>query len=154
MAGNHDFPLLHSYMLAKRYIQKIPGTTYLQDTGKVIEGISFYGSPWTSIFNNWAFMLFPEELKEKWRLIPKDTNVLITHGPPSGILDLAYGKQKGCQELLRTVKYINPVFHVFGHIHEGFGVSGYLDDQRTTFINCSICDAKYRPDNEPVVFEL
>ncbi len=54
----------------------------------MIEGLKFYGSPWQPTFHNWAFNLDRgEEIKKVWDKIPNDTDVLITHGPPFGILD-------------------------------------------------------------------
>ena len=57
----------------------------------------------------------------QWNLIPDDTDVLITHGPPAGHRDLTKaGHNAGCVELLQTVELrVKPLFHIFGHIHEG-----------------------------------
>ena len=56
-------------------------------------------------------------------MIPLDTDVLITHGPPFGILDRCYDDQRvGCEELLKAVKRVKPKLHVFGHIHENYGL--------------------------------
>ena len=95
-----------------------------------------------------------DEIRRKWDLIPEDTDVLITHGPPHGILDLVPSdmsgnyEHAGCEELLLAVKRVKPKLHVFGHIHEGYGVARRA---RTTFVNACICDAAYRPINEPVI---
>ena len=55
-------------------------------------------------------------------LIPHDTDVLITHGPPMAILDYAHGEHVGCADLWKRVTDIAPKVHAFGHIHEGSGV--------------------------------
>jgi hypothetical protein len=90
--------------------------------------LSIYGSPWQPEFYDWAYNL-PRgtALKEKWDMIPTTTDVLITHGPPHGILDKAAdGVLCGCRELLTTVKNrVKPRLHIFGHIHEGYGKQMY-----------------------------
>jgi hypothetical protein len=61
---------------------------YLCDESTIIDGVKFYGSPVQPEFCNWAFnRRRGAELKKYWDKIPKDTDVLITHGPPAGILD-------------------------------------------------------------------
>lgn len=85
-----------------------------------------YGAPWQPAFYDWAYNLpIGPLLKEKWDQIPDETDVLITHGPPLGILDQAYdGHQCGCPDLLTTIKErVKPRLHIFGHIHEGHGES-------------------------------
>ena len=154
IAGNHDFPFLDNYLMARKLIERVPGAIYLQDNRFTIDGVNFYGSPWTSIFFNWAFMLAAKERKQKWNLIPPDTDVLITHGPPAGVLDLVNGVPLGCSELLSAVKRVNPKYHIFGHIHECYGIRGNLDDKQTTFVNASICNGLYQPDRIPFQLEL
>jgi len=52
------------------------------------------------VFCDWAFNLERgEPLQKKWDLIPEDTDILITHGPPIGkqrytVLDQQYDCQK------------------------------------------------------------
>ena len=46
---------------------------------------------------------------------------------------------------------VKPAYHVFGHIHEGYGAT---TDGRTTFLNGSTCTFNYRPDNAPLVFDV
>ena len=56
---------------------------YLEDSSKTLFGLKIYGAPWQPYFFNWAFQLSRgKELNEKWKLIPKDTDILLTHGPP------------------------------------------------------------------------
>lgn len=55
-------------------------------------------------------------------------------------------------ELLTTVEHrVKPSYHIFGHIHEGYGVT---TNGTTTFINASTCDKNYNARNEPIVFDL
>jgi len=72
-------------------------------------------------------MYDPQDASDIWSKIPDDTDVLITHGPPYGVLDQCpdtYGapSHAGCPELCKAVEKIPSIkLHVFGHIHEGYG---------------------------------
>nr|CAI5832276.1 unnamed protein product [Callosobruchus analis] len=134
--------------------QYLTNCTYLEDSGIELYGIKIYGSPWQPEYNNWAFNLKRgAECLSKWNKIPDDTEILITHTPPLGHGDLACsGVRAGCVELLNTVqKRVKPKYHVFGHIHEGYGVTS---DGRIIYINASTCDINYIPTNLPVVFDV
>lgn len=152
IAGNHDFFLEHAH---PRVIeQMIPkGVIYLNDSGAEINGIKFWGSPITPWFHNWAFNRERgEEIKQHWDLIPDDTDVLITHGPPFGILDeTVYSKRTGCEELLLKVYQVKPKFHFFGHIHEDYG--NYTKGE-TIFVNASVLDDYYQLVHEPMVIDI
>lgn len=51
-----------------------------------------------------------------------EVDVIMTHGPPMGILDEVYnGGHVGCEHLLRAARRCKPRMHCFGHIHEGWG---------------------------------
>jgi predicted phosphohydrolase len=150
IAGNHDVCLETQPAESRR---RLTNAIYLQDQAAVLEEIKFYGSPWQPEFREWAFNL-PRggPLREKWDQIPSDTDVLLTHGPPRGILDLTVlGEHAGDDELQRAVKRIRPKGHLFGHIHEG---SGVLKRDGTTFVNASICDAMDQPVNLPAVITI
>lgn len=136
---------------AKRFLTHC---TYLEDSQAIVYGIKVYGSPWQPCYHNWAFNLVRgQPLLDFWNRIPDDTDVLVTHTPPVGHGDLCiYNRHVGCVELLSVVqRRVRPRYHVFGHIHEAYGVT---TDGQTTFINASICDVKYRPVNAPVLFDL
>jgi hypothetical protein len=126
---------------------------YLEDSGIEIAGVKFWGSPWQPEFYDWAFNLpRGQALADKWALIPDDIDVLITHGPPLGILDqVITGDHVGCADLLEAVQLIKPKVHIFGHIHEGYG---RIEQNGTVFINASVCTARYRPINPPIVVEV
>lgn len=57
-----------------------------------------------------------------------NVDVMLTHGPPMGILDETFrrGERVGCEHLLTAVKRARPRMHVFGHIHEAYG-AGRMD---------------------------
>ncbi len=149
IAGNHDFCFEHGPAEARAFITN---AIYLEDTGIQIDDVYFYGSPWQPAFFNWAFNLnHDSELREKWDLIPDNTDVLITHGPPFGFGDRTFrGKNAGCRELLKAVERLKPKLHIFGHIHEGYGITS---NEHTKFINASSCTLGYQPINQPIVIE-
>ncbi len=75
-------------------------------------------------------------LKAKWDLIPNGTDVLMTHGPPHGQLGgrvINGSIDAGCEELTIALARVKPIVHVYGHIHEGYGV--YLSRDGTACIN-------------------
>lgn len=147
IAGNHDFCFERN---PEECRERLTNCIYLEDQSVTIEGLKFYGSPWQPWFYDWAFNLQRgEEIRAKWDLIPEDTDILITHGPPQGIGDMtASCTQAGCKDLLDRVRKIKPQLHIFGHIHEAYGV---YSNQHTTFINASVCDLSYAPLNKPIV---
>ncbi|HNM32085.1 MAG TPA: hypothetical protein PKM51_04990 [Chitinophagales bacterium] len=49
------------------------------------------------------------------------------------------------------VEKLKPKYHIFGHIHEAFGMTY---NEHTTFINACILDERYRIKNAPVLFEI
>lgn len=152
VAGNHDRPFEDDPKKAKSFMTNC---TYLQDELYVVNGLKIWGSPWQPEFFNWAFNLKRgPEIKEKWDLIPDGIDILITHGPPFGIGDKAQMTMQnvGCVDLLDAVKRVNPKMHLFGHIHEGYGVF-QKKDMDTVFVNASICTLQYKPIQLPLVFE-
>jgi len=152
VAGNHD-QIAQKMPLAVRDCMMRSGATYLIDEATTIEGVKLFGSPWTPSFMNWYFMANRgKEIAKKWAMIPKNTAVLITHGPPAAVLDAVDGLPQGCYDLLQKIEEVQPLFHVFGHIHEGYGTE--KRDFGTMFINASTCTWRNEPVNSPVVFEI
>lgn len=149
ITGNHElFFETASGRLAVAALQSA-GIIFLQDSAVLLDGVKIYGSPWTPAFQNWAFMLpRGDAIREKWQEIPLDTDVLVTHGPPAGILDHAHNLDLGCGDLLAAVKRVRPGLHLFGHIHEQFGVQKRWG---ITFANASICNHANRVSREPLV---
>lgn len=153
VAGNHDRIFQDNPEVARG---KLPeGTIYLQDSMVEIEGLKIYGSPWQPEFQEWAFNLpRGEALREKWAQIPDGIDILITHGPPQGVLDYSkFGREHvGCAALRTTVEHrVKPRLHVFGHIH---GDYGQVRLGGTLFVNAAICDEAYRPTHGPIVVEI
>lgn len=153
IAGNHDWAFQETPEHAR---ELLTNAIYLQDSGIEIDGVRFWGSPWTPTFMDWAFMEDRgEPINRHWQRIPDDTDVLITHGPPHGIGDAVdtgfQFESVGCEALLERVRHLRLKAHIFGHIHEGYGESV---PGTTRFINASTCDERYRPVNAPVVLDV
>jgi Icc-related predicted phosphoesterase len=148
IAGNHDW----CFERNGRALLP-PDIHYLQDSAVDIDGLRLWGSPWQPRFYDWAFNLDRgAQLAAKWALIPEDTDILITHGPPMGTLDRTRrGDHSGCEALAARLEQLRVRLHVFGHIHEGYGV---VERDDRISINASICDEGYRAINEPLVIDL
>lgn len=171
VAGNHDFffdersPSMFRGVHLERttsisqMLIDFPNLTYLQDSGCLIEGICFWGTPWQPRFDDWAFNLQRgPDIARKWRLIPTETSVLITHGPPAKVLDsVPRVGAMGCVDLANEIhtRLANLRLHVFGHIHEGYGrvLDSHLGGEHDA-INASICTRTYEPTNAPIVVDL
>lgn len=150
IAGNHDFCFENQNALARSLVKN---AIYLQDEAITLAGITFYGSPWQPWFYDFAFnRKRGKELQEVWEKIPSFTDVLITHGPPFGILDqVSKDEHVGCANLRIKVDEIKPKLHVFGHIHESYGMKQISS---TCFVNASICDTNYFANRPPLVFDF
>lgn len=156
VAGNHDFFFEKASSWLKDRALRHIGDNYLEDEGIELLGYKIWGSPWQPWFHNWAFNLQRgHEIQEKWNLIPDDTEILITHGPPKNVLDVeGFSKTHvGCADLLeRTWMLPELKLHVFGHIHHSFGQSELAEAQ---FVNASYVDEGYRPrPNAPIYLTL
>lgn len=179
IAGNHDNHLVgispgSFYFSAFNKINgdQISYADYLFDSGTEFEGLRIWGSPWTKTFkgmnpNCKAFTCdTEEELAEKWALIPNDTDILITHSPPLGILDkverhdiigLSYPPSKlyehcGSKSLDFKIGHMEnpPKVWVFGHIHEGYGEDLSVRGKPCKMINASHVNERYQPVNKPI----
>ena len=146
VAGNHDWCFLHEPASARQLLGA--AVNYLEDSGCELGGLRFWGSPWQPEFNDWAFNL-PRgaALAAKWALIPDDTDVLITHGPPAGFGDRSWDSRAGCEDLLSAVRRVGPAAHVYGHIHQD---GGFWRDRGVCFINATTWEC----ERQPTVFDL
>jgi Icc-related predicted phosphoesterase len=159
VAGNHDWLFERQPNLIKNTIFP-PGVHYLNDSGVDIEGVKFWGSPIQPWFHNWAFNRDRgADIKKHWDLIPVDTDVLITHGPPYGILDeVLYEsrfnpeKKVGCRDLTEKIKELTKLkAHIFGHIHEAYGEEIH---EGVKYMNASFVTRGHEAINRPHLFEI
>ena len=140
IAGNHDF--FFEDVTSSTLRKLIPSNIhYLNDSGVVLDDVHFWGTPVTPYFFNWAFnRQRGKDIAAHYLKFPERVDVLISHGPPKGILD-AVGRMNeavGCEELLKKVAEVKPRVHVFGHIHEHGGKNIELDG--TQYINASVLE--------------
>lgn len=148
IAGNHDW----IFQLRPDLVPSLPWI-YLQDSGIEIDGLKIWGTPWQPVFFDWAFNLPESELKLRWKMIPDDIDILITHGPPYGIGDFStYGNMHaGSPSLLARIGELQPKLSVFGHIHSGYG---QYNINETIAVNASLVNEKYEPVNPVRVITL
>jgi Icc-related predicted phosphoesterase len=161
IAGNHDHALKFEpdlgHKLAREY-----GLLYLDAAPAEVAGVRVWGSAWTPWFLDWAFNFQrgaegKRQAARHYSQIPNDTQLLVTHGPPHGILDQLdeSGSEPGARVggmALRDRVCALPELraHVFGHIHCAYGTKREND---VLFVNASTCTEKYRPTNPPIVMD-
>ncbi len=141
ICGNHDEALLNGKL------KGLPSNChYLNYSSVTIQGIKVYGIP------------FFVERHDNSEPMPEletiyGTDILISHQPPFGILDYSerYGHY-GSQTLLNLVKEQKPKFHIFGHMHEDYGIR---EENGTTFINCALMGESFEVlPKSPIQFEV
>lgn len=169
IAGNHDRFLEDKRLIAEEIISRYQdyGVVYLNNSSFEYEGIKFYGTPHQPYFCGWAFNVPDfEKLVNIYRMIPDDTDVLLTHCPPYGILDQSHQSNYsnptgenhlGSLELKEVLaeKYHRdgqPRVHAFGHIHGDGGKQ--MQGENTLYINAALCDEKYDPVNDIITIDL
>lgn len=147
--GNHEFFLEADPV--KRSL--LSNATVLINEGIEIEGLRIWGSPVTPLCSGAFGLSAAGDRRQLYAQIPEDTDVLITHGPPYGILDSApnSGVHSGCQELLDAVMRIHPKLHVFGHVH---GARGIFETSQTTFVNAAMLGIDADLDQNPIVLQM
>lgn len=118
------------------------GVTHLKEgvytfTLKSGARFSLYASPYSPEFCDWAFAYKHDEdrYNEAFQTVDgirstatnpipdfPGVDIVMTHGPPKGILDKVARANVGCPNLLQALRRSRPLMHCFGHIHEGNGV--------------------------------
>ena len=56
----------------------------------------------------------------------------------------------GCEDLKIRVDAVRPKLHVFGHIHEAYGV---YDREGICYVNASVLNLQYQQTQAPIVIE-
>ena len=151
--GNHDWVFQDQEEYARGIFNKYNIITLI-DQSMTIKGVKFYGTPYQPVFFDWAFNVDNDVRRKIFDKIPNDTDILVTHTPPYGILDTVarHGAGSvGCNILCDKVEEIKPKVHVFGHIHESYGE---YKEAGVHYINCSLCNDRYKAVNKPVIFEI
>lgn len=146
--GNHDSSIEKGLVTRKDFEDS--DIYYLENEGIDIEEIKIWGSPYTPTFGNWCFMKSRDTIDRLWQNIPTDTDVLVIHGPPKGILDNTYNREGvyercGCNALKKHVlNRIKPKLMCFGHIHNFQDIQNQgilkLSQYPTIFSNGSVVE--------------
>lgn len=157
VAGNHETTVEGNPDMFAEILGRYPSVTYLDNRAVTIEGVTFFGSPYSNTFGGLAFMEDELELAEIWDEIPEETNVLITHGPAYGVLDKVnntYTSERnvGSQSLtVRKENLPNLQVHICGHIHEGHGFKR-VDKVRNYNVAC--LDERYKWQSQPTLLQI
>jgi len=171
IAGNHELTFDHT---ARGYDPKVRAILsqhtdesihYLEDQSVTIDGIKFYGTPWTPWFFDWAFngITDPDipfrrgvNLTDVYSQTPEDVQVLICHGPAYNLCDQSDrgDTRTGSVEMrkLTSEKLIQLQLYLCGHIHEARGME--VADGGVTYINASSLGRDYETISPPVVVQL
>lgn len=165
ISGNHDNKYLDlggCYFFLSTDKRDKSHIKYLCDSGTEFEGLKIWGLPWSLNFPNinpkcTAFTCTEKEMEEHVAKIPLDTDIIISHSPPWGILDKTIrNKHVGSVELrnavLNTKRFPNLKAVIFSHIHECGG--RIFETPLTKFINCSIMNERYEAVNPVMSIEL
>ena len=135
--GNHDRLFYDNEAQGRSMIDTHGGRVkILISEGVEIFGTKIYCSPYSVRYGDYAFMLSQDKIHEEWAKIPMDTEILITHGPPYGILDYIPGDgHVGSSSLMwKTENLPNLKLHGFGHIHE---CNGAKEKEGILYINAA-----------------
>jgi len=151
VAGNHDLPFENMPAEARALLTN---AVYLQDELIELAGFRIYGSPWQPEYRKWSFNLprSSDELAAVWKKVPDKVDILVTHGPPKGILDRTpLWPSVGDELLLERVLQVRPRIHCFGHVHHSHGV---LEQDGTTFVNAASLNENYNPNGRVIVLDI
>lgn len=163
VAGNHDTSIESGFIPREKIEEE--GIHYLYNEEITLGGIVMWGSPFTPTYGEWAFMKKRGKLSPLWENIPENLDILITHGPPKGILDNTLERnntitQAGDKELWNRIEQVKPKYHMFGHIHNCDEIMNQgtlkLNNFPTTFSNGSVVyDGKFgNITNNGNIFEI
>lgn len=156
--GNHELGVEKDFNLHKVIAEAACPTVHFLEEGLVeIEGLKIWCSAYTPFFCDWAYnVVGNEELKKHWDRIPEGIDILVTHGPPYGMLDEVfrpptYEEHVGCAELWDAVLKIKPKAHIFGHTHYHYG---FKEFNGIKFYNVANCGESYKIDRQPTEIML
>jgi len=140
--GNHECPQTTN---PSSKWPSLSNATVLYNKGLEICGLRFWGcAPNLSDEAN---------RKRQYAQIPENTDILITHFAPYGILDSTpdSGFHSGCRDLFDRVIHVQPKLHVFGHVH---GAHGIFQTDNTTFVNAALLGPNGDIDQSPIALRM
>ena len=146
VAGNHDYPF------ERNLLSHMKNAVYLENEHYEYKGLKFFGSPYQLPFFG-AFNASEDQLSNIYEKVDDDTDVIISHGAPYGLLDIPRGGDcTGSYSLMSCISRVMPKLVVFGHIHDSYGRD---DWNGVKLFNASLAGRTWTSmDNDPWVFEL
>jgi Icc-related predicted phosphoesterase len=161
ICGNHELKFSNNTEAVRKFFPR--SIELLHDRSIEIGGLKFFGQPRTPRYFDWGWMYERGlEAEEVWSRVPKDTDVLVCHGPPFMHGDVCpdYNdfwtnslKHVGCPEQEKRLRDLNVKYVICGHIHHSFGVHQMENKAQTKIVNTSICTEAYRADNPCFVID-
>jgi Icc-related predicted phosphoesterase len=121
VAGNHDISIEKRLVTPADIASK--GIVYLENTSTNIDGLNIFGTPVSPSFGvGWAYNRSRDKMDKLWKSIPENTDIIVSHGPPKGVLDLSYNRDNeleycGCSAMKKNMLRLKPKAVLFGHIH-------------------------------------
>ena len=125
--GNHESMGLPYFR--RKDLRSMDGVHFIQDDPVTINGVRF-GGPNSSDTD--------------------DVDVLVTHRPPQGILDVTDDETFGSPGVRDTARAVRPDLHIFGHAHRAHGRT---DQDGTIYVNCAVAGKNYDPIHDPTVID-
>lgn len=152
--GNHDTMFEPDYYhlvpdrIKKKCLIDSELRYYYTDNDCVPRDIHIYGSPWQKRYFDWSFNLDEPDLERKWSMIPNNTEILLLHSPPYGILDCDLGSPSLTKRILELK---NLKLCVYGHIHRGYN---HKTINGVQFVNAALCNDRNEIVNKPILIEI
>ena len=162
IAGNHDFWLERNDLMAHQIFSSHDKVRYLKN--EYIDYIStqdakvyrIFGTPYCHQFGSWAFMRDEETLVKKFKVIPDNADILISHDAPYGTSDICFqgfsSGHIGCPELRDAIIEHKPKYNFHGHLHSSNHEEEILGE--TKVFNTSILDEGYNLIYKPLIIRI
>ena len=149
--GNHE-KVDKEITYWREYLEDVTGAKCIHEKAYGIGDLNFFGSSYTPKYLNWGFMQDEETRERYWENMIEGMDVLVTHGPPKGIMGkIEDGTEIGCEYLRKFVDRVKPKYHFFGHNHAGAGVTSR---NGTLFVNAALLTEHYQKFRPPIVVNL
>ena len=162
--GNHEL-IEKDEPYWRQYLEYESGAKCIHNKEFEIDGLKFFGSSVTPVFGRWAFMKDDDGRKRHWENAPDNVDVVISHGPPFGLLDTVKGleiepgkpEHLGCIHLRKYVEKVQPKLVAHGHIHDSYGqmtLKTWDSNDDIICVNASLLNEQYEMVNKPVIVEI
>jgi len=160
--GNHEVGIEKNYQYYVDFIEAESNSICIHNKEIEIDGLKFMGTGNTPTFGRWAFMKDDDQRKRYWEIAPDDIDVLVTHGPPFGLLDTidvsGNSEKLGCIHLRKYIERVKPKLACWGHIHGSGGsvmpLKHWDGEDDTMCVNASVLNEGYELVRQPIVIEV